>query len=244
MTNIMTKTLIKAWVSPLLKTVVLLCLSSSALASMVIDRSILYFDDKSPNRQDVEVSNPDNEILYVKVEVLEVINPGTDNEQRILVKNPKKSQFIVTPNKLVIKPGKKKTVRLLNLDKAPQKDRIFRINLKPVTPPLAPTETGVKVIVGYQLLAIVQPPQAKPDLTVNRTGQTITFSNKGLTNVLLRAGRQCPPGVELSTASENQCQSLPTKRMYSGNTWSLNLPYNTPVEYFLSVGLTNKKAVY
>lgn len=244
MKKIMTETCIKSLVSHLIKVVILLTLSSNAWASMVIDRSIIYFDDKSPNRQDVEVSNPDNEVLYVKVEVLEVINPGTDKEQRILVKNPKKSQFIVTPNKLVVKPGKKKTVRLLNLNKAPQKDRIFRINLKPVTPPLAATETGVKVVVGYQLLAIVQPKQAKPELSTNRVGQTITFTNSGRTNILLRSGRQCPPGVDIATASESQCKTLPTKRMYAGNTWSLNLPYNTPVEYFLSVGLNNKKAIY
>lgn len=240
----MIKAFIHSFTANILKVVVLLSLSSTAWASMVIDRSIIYFDDKSPNRQDVEVSNPDKDVLYVKVEVLEVVNPGTDSEQRIVVKNPKKSQFIVTPNKLVVKPGKKKTVRLLNLNKSPQKDRIFRINLKPVTPPLASTQTGVKVVVGYQLLAIVQPPQAKPELSVKRSGKTITFTNSGRTNVLLRAGRQCPPGVDVSTAAENQCQSLPTKRMYAGNTWSLNLPYNTPVEYFLSVGLTNKKAVY
>lgn len=241
---VMTKALMKIGCSHILKVMVLLSLSSSAWANMVIDRSIIYFDDKSPNRQDVEVSNPDKDILYVKVEVLEVINPGTDSEQRVLVKNPKESQFIVTPNKLVVKPGKKKTVRLLNLNKTPQKDRIFRINLKPVTPPLAPTETGVKVVVGYQLLAIVQPPQAKPELSAKRDGQTITFTNSGRTNVLLRAGRQCPPNVALATAAENQCAALPTRRMYSGNTWTLDLPYNTPVEYFLSVGLNNEKAVY
>lgn len=240
----MNNVFVKMLMSKLLKAIILCVLSSTAWGSMVIDRSIIYFDDKSPNRQDVEVSNPDKDILYVKIEVLEVVNPGTDSEQRILVKNPKKSQFIVTPNKLVVKPGKKKTVRLLNLNKAPQKDRVFRINLKPVTPPLATTETGVKVVVGYQLLAIVQPPQAKPELSVNRSGQTLTFTNKGRTNVLLRAGRQCPPGVDVNTATDNQCQSLPTRRMYAGNTWSLKLPYNTPVEYFLSIGLNNEKVIY
>lgn len=241
---IMATVFVKRLVSKLLKVTILCVLASSAWGSMVIDRSIIYFDGKSPNRQDVEVSNPDKDVLYVKVEVLEVLNPGTDREQRVVVKNPKKSQFIVTPNKLVVRPGKKKIVRLLNLNKAPQQDRVFRINLKPVTPPLAATETGVKVVVGYQLLAIVQPPQAKPKLSVKRSGQTLTFTNHGRTNVLLRAGRQCPPGVDVNTATDNQCQSLPTKRMYAGNTWSLPLPYNTPVEYFLSIGLNNKKVLY
>ena len=38
-------------------------------------RTIVRFDPRGPDRQDVIVFNPDTETMYVEVEVLDVINP-------------------------------------------------------------------------------------------------------------------------------------------------------------------------
>lgn len=225
--------------------ILILLLPISAFASMSIDRSIIFFSADQEQRQDVVVSNPDKENLYIEVEVLQVLNPGMDNEERVVVKNPKQAGFIVTPSKMVIAPGKKKLVRMLNLTKNPQTDSVFRINLKPITPPLAEKQTGVKVVVGYQLLAIVQPKNAAPNLQVKRENNKLFFTNTGNTHVLLRAGVQCPENVEFdATQDQAECKQLPSRRLYAGNSWQLELPFNTAVNYSLATGMQNSQAVY
>ena len=64
--------------------------------------------------------------LYVEVVLYEVKNPGEENEERIVVTNPKEAGFLVTPNRLVIPPGSRKLVRFVNM-KPLDKERIFRI---------------------------------------------------------------------------------------------------------------------
>ena len=72
--------------------------SSHAHADMYVDRSIVIFEKDSQAREDIKVSNSGDENIYVQVEVLQVINPGAENEERVKITDPDKLKLIATPN--------------------------------------------------------------------------------------------------------------------------------------------------
>lgn len=224
----------------LLIVAVFLISSSPSIASMIIDRAIVVYEPGQPSRQDVQISNPDKEPLFVKVTIFEVQNPGTEQEKRVEVKNPKDIPFLVTPNKLVVPPNGNKLVRLVNLAKGGDTDRIYRINLTPVVGEVESTEMALKVVVGYQLLVMVQPEHPNATLEVTRKGRMINFKNVGNTNVLVRNGKQCPAG----DSNEVDCREINGTRIYAGNSWTSELPFDQPVNFSLTIGSKNKKVSY
>ena len=212
----------------------LLLTSAGARAEMQLDRSILVFDADSPPRQDVEVRNTGGEILYLDTEILVVEAPGTDAETRRPVLDPDAAGVLITPARAVLPPGGRQLLRIVLLDDPPEVDRIYRINVRPVVPPLEADQTAVKVVVAYQLLVIQRPLDPSPGLTWTREGHTITFRNDGNTNVLLFNGRQC------DGASESSCRELPdARRIYAGTSWRLDLPFDAPVEFTAATGESN-----
>ncbi|HSG89844.1 MAG TPA: fimbria/pilus periplasmic chaperone [Pseudomonadales bacterium] len=223
-----------------------LCLSallctfvSAANADMVLDRSILVFDADA-GRQDVEVTNTGDDNLYLNTEILTVRDPGTQQEARVSVEDPDAVGVLVTPARMVVPPGGRQLVRIVLLEEPAATDRIFRINLVPVVAPLEAEATAVKVIVAYQLLVIVRPENPQPQLEWTRDGTRITFANSGNSNVLLYGGIQCPPGTEPGGEGGAACVELGVaRRLYAGNSWTLELPFDAPVDFTTTVGVEN-----
>lgn len=220
----------------LLTAAALLLASLPALAAMSVDRAILAFKPGDPNRQDVTVFNPDDEPLYVKVEVLEVINPGTPDEKREPVTDPEKIQLLATPNKLMVEPGGRKVVRLVNLAKSRDTEAVYRVNLTPVAGKVIATgdtsnAVALKILVGYQLLVLVSPDKPQEGLQVVRKGTRATLRNTGNTNILFFGGYQCPDAL----SAPEQCTPLPDLRLYPGNTRELELPFDRPFDYQTTV---------
>jgi len=215
---------------------VMLLACNFANADMFVDRSVVIFDAKSKPREDVKVSNSGDENIYVQVEVLEILNPGTENEERVKVTDPSKLKLIATPNKLVIPPGGQKLVRIVNLAGQDNKEHVYRINVTPILAPLEDDTSQLRIVVAYQILTIVQAKNPSSALTVKREGKSITFRNQGNTNLLLADGRQCD--------QNEQCQDLTSKRLYAGNTWMLSLTLDAPVTYSIRSFDGIKKEVY
>ncbi|MBL0317688.1 MAG: hypothetical protein IPP74_00020 [Alphaproteobacteria bacterium] len=69
------------------------------------------------------------------------------------------------------------------------------------------------MLVGYEALVILRPQNPHPDLIAKRVGNTIEFTNKGNTNVLLQSGQQCE--------SAGHCKELTISRIYAGQSWSV-----------------------
>lgn len=197
----------------------------SASADMYVDRSIVIFEPDSEPRQDVKVSNTGEEVMYVEVEVFKVENPGDENEERVKVDNPQDLKLIATPNKLIVPAGGQKLIRIVNLASQNDRERIYRINVTPIVPPLEEDTNQLRVVVAYQILTIVQPDNPRAELEAVRDGRQITFQNNGNSNILLSEGRQCQP------QSDDTCQELTSRRLYAGNSWTLDLPYDAPVTY-------------
>jgi len=216
----------------------LLAISSSALADMFVDRSIVIFDSNSPPREDVKVLNNGDEMIYVELEVLKIENPGTAEEERLSLKNPREMGLMATPNRLAIPPNGQKLVRLVNLNRGSDSERIYRINVKPIVPPMEEDVSQLRIVVAYQILTIVHPKNAKAELQATRQGRVLRFQNSGNSNILLSEGQQCAPDMS------EVCQELSSHRLYAGNNWEITLPYDGPVSYSVSSVDGNKKEVF
>lgn len=218
--------------------IALLGLSNALWASMIVQQSIVYFQPGDSNRQDIKVTNPDAEPLYIQVEIKEIINPGKPDEIIKPVSNPKEAGFLVTPNRLAIQPGSHQSVRLVNLKGLMDTERVFRVALKPVAADVEATETGVKVLIGYELLVLIQPIAPKILVSHVREGNKMTLVNEGNTDVLLSKGEQCKDD------KKTECTELPVYRLYAGNKAVIDLKYDTPVNYILSSGMSNQAVIY
>ena len=217
-----------------------LALSGAAAANMVLSNAIVHFEPDTPARQDVEITNAGSEPMYVQIEPKVVLQPGTDQEQREAITDPRKHGLLVTPNRLVIAPGASRSIRLVNLEPESTKERIFRITAKPVAGEFEAKTSGLKVLIGYEVLAIAYAAKPQPQLEVERTGKRLLVRNTGNTNVFLQQGFQC----ERADMADEQCTPLPGKRMYPGTQWRSELPHDLPVRYYQSVGTQNSVETY
>tara|TARA_R110002049_G_scaffold13509_3_gene58842 strand:+ start:193199 stop:193888 length:690 start_codon:yes stop_codon:yes gene_type:complete len=217
-----------------------LVLPGISSADMILNKSIIYFEPGQPNREDLEIQNAGSDPLYIQVTPKIVHNPGSEDQSREVFDNPKEAGLLVSPNKLVVPPNGRKLLRFVNLSPNPEVEKVYRVSITPVVGDLSAKKSGVKILIGYEVLVIVHPVQGHFQLTHKRTNNQLTVSNKGNQNVLLRKGTQCPPEV----ADENLCEHYPGKRLYPGNTWSVELTKDQPVTYFLSRGKEHSVRIF
>ncbi|MGI2026933.1 fimbrial biogenesis chaperone [Endozoicomonas acroporae] len=198
---------------------VTLIASSQVLATMSLDRMIVYFKPDQLPRQDVVVSNPDKENLYLQTEVYNVINPGTEQEERIRVTDPNDIKLLATPGKAIIPPNGRKTVRLVSLETPKDKELVYRVTFRPVVGDLEAKKTAIKLLVAYQALVFVRP--QNPDYKVDGKldNGKMTFTNSGNINVVLRNGKYCT-----SNAKESCTDLSDGTRIYAGESWEMPLP--------------------
>lgn len=211
-----------------------------ASASMVLSNVIVHFEPNEPPREDIEIENTSSETLYIEVKPHMVHAPGTPDERRELIRDPRRAGLLVTPNRLVIGPGARKRLRLVNLDPTSDTERVYRVAVTPVVGDVSAAQSGLKVLIGYEVLVLTQPQSPAPELSVRRLGQTLHFENRGNTNVLLREGYQC----EYDGQPRDACVALASRRLYPGNRWQLALPYDSPVNFHLGTGTRNVAKTY
>jgi Mat/Ecp fimbriae periplasmic chaperone len=198
-----------------------------ASAQMAVDKVVIEFGPEAPPRSDVEVQNTSEETLYIKVQPAEIVAPGTPDEQRVDVRDPAERGLLVSPNRLVLEPGQRQLIRFAMLSRPADRDRVYRVTITPVVGDIVAKETALKIMVGYDILAIVQPPRPAADLRALRSGRSLTVTNAGNTNALLFDGRQCDE-------SGGSCVDLPSRRLYAGASWTVPLSYDTPAEFHVS----------
>ena len=218
---------------------ILLFLCLPLQAQLAIDKIIIEFDNESSGKNDVTLVNSgQDETLYVKIDVLEVSDPGTPEEKRFIADDPFKIGLIASPTKVIIPPNSKRLVRLVNLFPATEKERIFRVNFTPVAGEEETEGTSVRLMVGYQALVIVRPEKTVFDLVGKREGKKLVLTNNSNTNVYLDSVRQC------KTEKLEECESLSENRLYPGNTWEVELTGNGPVAFNADDGLGRKAMTY
>ncbi|MFK7860421.1 MAG: molecular chaperone [Granulosicoccus sp.] len=217
-------------------------------AQITVDQSVLEFDPGQKTR-DLEVRNSGNDKIYLDLKIAEIIDPHTSKPQRVELADPRTAPVLVSPEQLLVLPGQRKRVRLIMRESATNTDRVFRLSVKPYTGKveLGPgeegkTTSGIKVLVGYEILLLSRPEELKPRMKVERSDSTLLITNTGNTNVLLRKIAQCERDGE-------DCIDLQPNRLYAGERLELKLPKKGsaeqyPVEIIQAVGLRSSRGTY
>lgn len=223
-------------------------LSGSATAQISINRSVIEFA-AGEKVQDIEILNTGDFKIYLDIKVAEIISPETDNPIRKELTDPRTAAVLVSPAQVLIPPGQRKRVRIIMRKAATDRDKVYRMAVKPYTGKLKISSTdrdkkssAIKVLVGYDLLLLSRPEIKDTTIEVNRSETSIQFVNRGNTNVLLRKIVQCD-------RDDEQCLDLQPNRLYAGESYSIELPKpgsadEFPVKVWQSVGLKNSRATY
>ena len=103
------------------------------------------------------------------------------------------------------------------------RERVYRVTVKPVVGDVAGEKTGLKLLVGYDMLLIQRPREPHGAVTGARDGDTLVLTNAGNTNVELFRGQACPP--------HGPCIDLPSERIYPGATVRVPAGAQTRVQY-------------
>ena len=204
---------------------------------MVLSQVIVDLLPGKPPREDIEVWNDGAERMYVLAEPFEIQGAGTPQEQRVPAGLPEESGILVSPQRLVLEPGERRTIRVATIGERPAADRIYRVAIRPVAGAVAAEESALKVFIGYDTLVLVRPARVTGDIEARRSGRTLVLVNAGNTAQELFEGKQCDAGG-------GNCQTLPSKRLYPGASWEQALPYDTPVSYKASIGPALKDRVF
>ncbi|WP_193165100.1 fimbrial biogenesis chaperone [Microbulbifer hainanensis] len=187
----------------------LVLLTQPALAAMSLDKIIVYLDDTPNARDDIVVSNPDAEPLYLQTEIFRVDNPGKPDEKRVRVVTPKDFKLLVSPSKAVLAPGEQKRFRLMSLERNLEQEVVYRVTFKPVVGKIKSDRTALKILVAYQALVFVEPQNGKYDLQLVKRDSGWALENRGNINADVSELQYCQ--------SATDCRALGVKgRIYAG----------------------------
>jgi len=214
----------------------LACLPASpARADIVLSQLIVDLQPGQDSRQDIEVWNTGSDRAYVAVEPSEIVNPGSTTEQRRRDPDPEKLGLLVSPARMILEPGQRKLIRVAELQPPQDRERTYRVTVKPVVGKITSAESGLKILVGYDVLVLVRPAHSEPKVWTQRSGDELTFRNNGNVSVELVEGRACDPAGK-------SCSDLPGKRLYPGAQWTERVPAGRQAQYTLkSPGQTSRK---
>ncbi|MEW5249319.1 hypothetical protein [Microbulbifer discodermiae] len=184
-------------------------LNQSALAAMSLDKIILYLDDTPDARQDIVVTNPDPETLYLRTEIFRVDNPGQPDERRVRVVDPKEFKLLVSPSKAVLASGERKRFRLMSLERGLEQEKVYRVTFRPVVGDIKTERTALKILVAYQALVFVQPKDGQYQLELEDSDGGWVIKNTGNINVEITDLKHC--------TDTGECHSIEGGgRLYAG----------------------------
>ena len=234
---------------------------SSASADMVLSDIIVDLQAPGEMRYDIEVWNSGEEPLFVDIKATEVLDPAGDESVRRILDDPRSAGLLASPNRLVVAPNERKRVRLAARTMPTDRDLVYRVAFVPKENTTRTTkQLAFKVLIGYEVLVLIRPPDARPLLEVSRVDQQLHFENSGQSSVLLRKLEFCPTAsleptgasgreaagaaTDAQDAGEASCQELPGNRLYAGETWDVSLPGEGQVRVFESYRSENRISVH
>jgi P pilus assembly chaperone PapD len=200
--------------------------AAAAHAELVLSELIVELRPGQQMREDIEVWNDSPERSFVSIEPREILDASLPSQRVHTDPDPEKLGLLVSPARMILEPGQRKLVRIASLAPAGDRERVYRVTVKPVVGNLQPANSGLKIVLGYDVLVLVRPARPVVDVSGSRNGKALRFVNSGNESVEVIDGRQCP-------ASHAPCAELPGKRLYPGASWTVELPSDLPAEYTL-----------
>jgi hypothetical protein len=110
------------------------------------------------------------------------------------------------------------------------------VTVKPVVGELAKDQSGLKVLVGYDVLALVRPTKSQSQVSGRWEGSALILKNDGNESVELIDGKQC--------STPSQCETLPAKRLYAGAEWRVPVARKAPVELSVKSRTSTRKVQF
>lgn len=200
-----------------------------AQAEIILSQVIVDLQPDRPDYQDIEIWNSASERAFVQVEPAEILNPGLPAEHRERIVDPEQGGLLVSPQRLVLEPDERRIIRIAAIAARGEQERIYRVAVRPVAGDVGMETTGLKVLLGYDVLVLLRPAALKGDVTAIRRSGTIEFTNNSNFAHEIYDGKQC-------NEQGDACVNLPSTRLYPGATWSVPLTYPTRVDVMLSAG--------
>lgn len=201
---------------------------SDARGDVLLSQLVVELSPGGQARADIEVFNNGPERTFVAVDPREVVDPGTKGESSRTDPDPEILGLLVSPARMVLEPGQHKLLRIAALSPT-GRERTYRVTVKPVVGQLSSEGSGLKLLVGYDVLVLVRPSEIKPHVTGTRSGGLLTLKNDGNVSVELLDGRECRESTKI-------CDALPEGRLYAGAEKVVKVSSERRVEYKLKVG--------
>lgn len=225
MMMMMSKTL-RHWALALLGCAAAIGIPAPGFADVVLSQLIVELKPGSAAVGDVDVWNNSPDRAYVAAEPREIISPGTAAQGTRREPDPEKLGLLVAPARMILEPGQHKLLRIASIGPAEPNERVYRVTVKPEVGGLVSEKSGLKVLIGYDVLVLVRPADPRPVVVGRRSGNLLTFTNEGNVSVELADGRQCD-------SAGKACTALPGKRLYPGTQWTETVRSAAPAEYLV-----------
>ena len=201
----------------------------TARAQLVLSELVVELHPSATRRHDIEVENSGTDMLFVAISPREVIGSGTSDVISREEPDPEKLGLLVSPARMVLEPGKRKLLRIAALTSPVDRERVYRVTLKPVVGRLVTERAGLKVLVGYEVLVLVRPLAPQLQVTGTRSGNSLTLRNSGNASVELLTGRLCEVAGE-------KCHQLPSGRLYAGAEKTIAVASQGRITYVIRQG--------
>jgi P pilus assembly chaperone PapD len=202
--------------------------SGQARAELLVSQLVVELSPGEHRRADVEIVNSGPDRIFVSAEPREIVGAGTAAESTRVDPDPEKLGLLVSPARMILDPGQRKLLRIASIATG-ARERIYRVTVKPVVGKLESEASGLKVLVGYDMLVIVRPPDPSPHVSGTRGAGGLTLKNDGNVSVELDEGKACDLAMK-------SCESLPGGRLYAGATKTIEVGSDRRVTYKAKAG--------
>jgi P pilus assembly chaperone PapD len=201
--------------------------AAAARADIVLSQLVVELGPDQHSRADVDVFNNGSDKAFVEIEPRLVLNPGSRPESALRDPDPDKLGILVSPARMILEPGQHRLLRVASIA-ASDRERVYRVTVKPVVGELASENSGLKLLVGYDMLVLVRPERPAPHVSGARTGDSLTLTNDGNVSVELVDGKACD--------SSKACDPMPSARLYAGASITLPVSAGRRIDYKMKVG--------
>lgn len=206
-----------------------------ANATIALDKAIVDLRGGVDRLGDVVVTNTGHDSVEVTTEASRIDNPGSKNEKRLVLNDPRELGMVVAPRVFTLAPQEQRTVRFSLISPPASTDKIYRVKFTPSSnlttshvlsaSKVEKPKSQLSVVISYESLVIVRPPE--PSLAYRHAfnNDVLHIENTGNSSFLLFDGKQC--------VEKKACSELPPRRVYAGESVHIPVKSKTPVRYYL-----------
>lgn len=186
-----------------------------------VDKMLLQFRAGERLVQNLQIKNPGTKAIYVSAISQEIKNAGQPGESRV-----DSGELLVAPRRFSIEPGQERTIRVVLRESPITIERAFQIafsvnkdsfDAEFIDVEMDGKNVKLRVVTNLGVLVLASPPSPAALVAGTRRDGDVTLSNQGNISVRLVGGKLCK-------GNSDDCLSLPPKRLYPGNSWTLKVP--------------------